>query len=255
MRGSRLGCWKQLGKEHSITVSSVIRCSKYKLRLYTGFNRPLERYNPTAPPFIPANRSLEPDALPLFEPTSPPSARPAATPAQKGRGQAIKKADEYTAQTAASSAAQQSHVDSSSSKTKTWVNRKASKHDDIAAVIPAIQCAVKVLKERDDTDPPPDPTNLLPSGLYFSSPTAAAAANLITYWDPPANDPSIPRTQAGVEAWIHRLVDAINNNVGCVKTNTEKDSQGWIIRWGDGAVFYRKTAIEAVAWKLYVSLW
>lgn len=177
-----------------------------------------------------------------------------ATPAQKRRGRPSKKVDASTAQTAASSAAQQIHIDSSA-RAKTWVSRKASKHDDIAVVIPAMQSAVKVLKERNDTDPSPDPTNRLPSGLYFSSADAAASANLITYWDPPANDLSIPSTQAGVESWIHRLVNAINNNVGCIKTNTEKDSKSWIIRWGDGATFYRKTAIEAVAWKLYVSLW
>ena len=86
---------------------------------------------------------------------------------------------------------------------------RSSKHDDITVVIPAIQSAVKVLKERNDTDPSPDPTpdptNLLPSGLYFSSSSAAASANLITYWDPPANDPSILSTQAGAEAWIHRI--------------------------------------------------
>lgn len=178
-----------------------------------------------------------------------------ATPEQKRRGRPSKKADTSTAQTAASSAAQQIHVDSSGTRTKTWVSRKASKHDDIAVVIPAMQSAVKVLRERNDTDPSPDPTNLLPSGLYFSSPNAAALANLITYWEPPANDPSIPSTQAGVEAWIHRLVNAINNNQGCVKANSESDRKGFVVRWGNGAVFYRKTAIEAVAWKLCVSLW
>jgi hypothetical protein len=118
-----------------------------------------------------------------------------------------------------------------------------------------MQNAVQKLKGRNDTDPLPDPPNLLPSGLFFSDANAAALANLIRYWESPANDRSIPTTQAEAEAYIHRLVNAINNNVGCVKTNTERDSKGWVIRWADGAVFYRKTAIEALAWRLYVSLW
>lgn len=81
MRGSTLGCGKQLSKvppvdnrvihrAHSTTVSSIIHCSKYKLTLYAGFDRPFDRYNPMATPFIPANRSLGPDGLPLFEPIS-----------------------------------------------------------------------------------------------------------------------------------------------------------------------------------------
>jgi hypothetical protein len=132
--------------------------------------------------------------------------------------------------------------------------KKSSKHDDILAVIPEMQTSVQKVKDRNDTDPPLDPPIRLPSGLFFQNANAAALANLITYWEPPASDPSIPVTQGQTEAWIHRLVNAINNNVGCVKANSEKDSKGWVVRWANGAVFYRKTAIEALAWRLFVSL-
>lgn len=149
---------------------------------------------------------------------------------------------------------QQLSTNLSGTFSKKWVSKKTSKHTDITAVIPAMQSAVRKLRARNDTDPLPDPPTLLANGLYFTNADSAATANLITYWQSPTNDQSVPTTQVEVESWIHRLVNAINNNVDCVKTNLDKDSRGWMIRWANGATFYRKTAIEALAWKLFVSV-
>ncbi|KAG9203059.1 hypothetical protein G6514_003581 [Epicoccum nigrum] len=176
----------------------------------------------------------------------PPSqACPVATPARKRRGRPNKVAATAAAQTTGATSQQPPTAN------KSWVMKKSSKHDGILAVIPEMQTSVQKLKDRNDTDPPLDPPIQLPSGLFFQNAKAAALANLITYWEPPASDPSIPATQGQTEVWIHRLVNAINNNMGCVKANSEKDSKRWVVRWANGAVFYRKTAIEALAWQLY----
>ncbi|OSS52497.1 hypothetical protein B5807_02325 [Epicoccum nigrum] len=176
---------------------------------------------------------------------SPSQARPVATTVRKRRGRPNKVAATAAAQTTGATSQQPPTAN------KSWVMKKSSKHDDILAVIPEMQTSVEKVKDRNDTDPPLDPPIRLPSGLFFQNANAAALANLITYWEPPASDPSIPVTQGQTEAWIHRLVNAINNNVGCVKANSEKDSKGWVVRWANGAVFYRKTAIEALAWRLF----
>lgn len=48
-----------------IAVSSVIRCSMYKLTIYAAFAGTHHRYNPTARPFTPTNGSSIPSERPL----------------------------------------------------------------------------------------------------------------------------------------------------------------------------------------------
>jgi hypothetical protein len=134
-----------------------------------------------------------------------------------------------------------------------FVSKKKSKYTDVAAVIPQMQSAVEKIKGRNDTDMLPDPPNLLPSGLYFVGPNEASLANWITFWESPANDNSIPTTQSDMEAWVHRLVRSMLNEQGCLRTNTDQESKSHTNRWSAGAQFYRRTAIEAVAWRLLVS--
>lgn len=201
-------------RAHSIMVSSIIRCSVYILTVYAGFNGTYARYDPTARPSTPSNGSSVPSGLPLPKKSS----------------------------------------SSATLTNKKWVSKKTSKHTDITAVIPAMQSAVRKLRARSDTDPLPDPSTLLANGLYFTNADSAVRANRITYWQSPSNDQSVPTKQVEVESWIHRLVNAISNNIDCVKTNLDKDSKGWMVRWANGATFYRKTAIEALAWKLLVSV-
>lgn len=151
------------------------------------------------------------------------------------------------------SAFQQLPDNTSNVNNKKWVVKQKSKYADIEAVIPQMQTVVKKLRERNDTDLLPDPPNRRPSGLFFSNAEEAASANRLRYWEPPANDNSIPTTQVEIEAWVRRLVDAMLNDQGCLKTNSEQESRSHVNRWSAGAQFYRRRAIEAVAWRLLVS--
>lgn len=172
-----------------------------------------------------------------------------AQPAQKKRGRPSKKA----AAQDTGSTTQQPPIIPSNKTTKKWVIKQTSKYDEIRALIPQMQSAVKLLKDRNDTDLLPDPPNRLPSGLFFRNATDAASANLIRFWQPPLNDTTIPTTQGEEESWVQRLVNAMFNEDGYLKTNEEQDSKSHVNRWSQGADFYRKTAIEATAWRLVVS--
>jgi hypothetical protein len=172
-----------------------------------------------------------------------------AEPARKRRGQPSKNATAIAQNVRPTS--QPANLPGATSMK--WVFKKKSKYTDVAAVIPQMQSAVEKIKERSDIDMLPDPQNLLPSGLYFSNANEAALANWIRFWESPANDETIPITQSDMEAWVHRLVDAMFNEQGCLRTNSEQESKSHINRWSAGAQFYRRTAIEAAAWRLVVS--
>ena len=142
---------------------------------------------------------------------------------------------------------------SSRVKKRKWTRRDHSKFSEIMNVLPKFHDAVEKLSQRNDTHPDPDALTPAANGLYFSRYQDAAVVNMITYWQPPQDDDTIPTTQASREIWIHRLLSAIKNNQGCLKTNESKPSTSFQIRWGTNATFYPPTAIEAVAWKILVS--
>lgn len=136
---------------------------------------------------------------------------------------------------------------------KKFVRRGKSKFPEIQAVMRKLQEAADKLNVRSDIEPAAYPHPPASNGLYFTSAKEAAAVNKITYWEPPANDDTIPATQAEIEAWVKKLLDAIKNNEGCLRTNKDKDSSAFISRWAEGASYFSARALEAAAWKLAVS--
>lgn len=124
---------------------------------------------------------------------------------------------------------------------------------EISGVMDKLRDVVDKLNQQEHTHPAPNTRAPAANGLYFSRFEDAATANLITYWDPPTDDDTVPTTQASREAWIHRLVTAIKNNKGCLKANENRESKAFRIRWADNAIFYPPTAFEVVAWKILVS--
>jgi hypothetical protein len=118
-------------------------------------------------------------------------------------------------------------------------------------VLPQLQEAAGKLNKWEETRPQEQVESRSSSGLFFGSVEAANAANMITFWDPPANDVTIPTTQADKEAVVKDFVVAIKNNKGCLTLGTER--QAFKTRWADGAVFFKESAIEAVAWRILVS--
>ncbi|KAH6639204.1 hypothetical protein C7974DRAFT_373467 [Boeremia exigua] len=134
-----------------------------------------------------------------------------------------------------------------------FTRRTKSRYPEIMKVMKRLQDASEVLNERNDIEPAIYPNPPAASGLHFSSAQAASVVNKIVYWEPPANDTTIPTTQSEREAWVVKLLTSIRNNQGCLKTNEKQDSQSFLRRWAPGATFYTATTLEAVAWQVLVS--
>ncbi|KAJ4319239.1 hypothetical protein N0V94_004028 [Neodidymelliopsis sp. IMI 364377] len=132
---------------------------------------------------------------------------------------------------------------------KKWKRKSKSKHETIKRVLPQLQEAADKLNKWEETRPQERVESRTSSGLFFGSVEAANAANMITFWDPPANDVTIPTTQADKETVVKDLVVAIKNNKGCLTLGTER--QAFKTRWADGAIFFKESAIEAVAWRIF----
>ncbi|KAJ4991151.1 hypothetical protein SVAN01_03279 [Stagonosporopsis vannaccii] len=154
------------------------------------------------------------------------------------------------APTAAKSTSLKSKNKSDPKREKKFVRRGKSKYPEIAKVLGKLQRAADILNERSDLEPATYPHLPARNGLFFTNTQEAESVNKITYWEPPANDNTIPTTQAEREAWVVKLLVAIRNNEGCLKTNNDKDSSAFVRRWGNDAGYYSTTALEATAWKL-----
>jgi len=143
-------------------------------------------------------------------------------------------------------------VKSATKGEKKFVRRGKSKYPEIEHVIGKLQKAADMLNKRNDLEPAvylhPPATN----SLYFTSLQEAEAVNKITYWEPPANDDTIPTTQVRIEAWVVKLLGAMKNNEGCLRTNDDKDNSATVRRWGEEASYYPPTALEAASWKIIV---
>ncbi|KAJ8118694.1 hypothetical protein OPT61_g381 [Boeremia exigua] len=224
-----------------------------------------------------AQSTAQPIAQPATHPAAHPAAQPAAQPthdqpktvsindgipprkkrtlpqisaAAQSKSGPTTKAKSLPRQNTAASRIAKPRVKKSSSEKLKFTRRAQSKFSEIQDVMEKLQAAADQLNARDDIEPADYPHPPYTNGLYFTSAQAAAAVNMITYWEPPTDDDTIPTTQAEREAWVIRLMASIKNNRGCLKTNEQKDSQSFLRRWADGATFFPATAVEAVAWKI-----
>jgi hypothetical protein len=70
------------------------------------------------------------------------------------------------------------------------------------------------------------------------------------YWPAPANDVTIPITDAEVMAYTNELVKAIRNNQNCKEGENTSTFRN---RWGTTAKYYTSDELEAIAREVVVS--
>lgn len=138
-----------------------------------------------------------------------------------------------------------------STSEKKWKRKSKSKYAEVQAVVGKMQDAADKLNEWEETKPEESPLQVLSNGLYFNSAKEANALDMITYWDPPKDDLTIPTTQEARVAVVKKLVANIKNNKNCLTLG--EDGKAFMNRWGDKASFFKESALEAVAWNVLVS--
>lgn len=136
---------------------------------------------------------------------------------------------------------------------KKWVRRQSSQWPVVQKVIAKLQKASEDLNKREQTLPMKQLLSRNSNGLFFDSATAAKASNtnVISYWNPPNSDTSIPATQTDREDIVKKLVKAIKNNKNCLVLRGD-DRVAFLFRWGDDATHYTDWQIEALAWNILV---
>lgn len=104
-----------------------------------------------------------------------------------------------------------------------------------------------------EKDNPPDRKRNENTGLFFDTYEEAIQVAFDLEWSFPANDPTVPTTDAEKQAWVKKLVKAFLNRRGILDKQTGPVLNArWLQRREDGSYcdYYGEDSIERVCWDL-----